>query len=290
MVKKILNKGETIGLVIGSGDLAKSCINMMLLTGYNVQIIKLPCCDISVNKNLDQWNLRYEKIDEIFLRLKEKSINKIAMIGHVIRPNLNLNNFNSESLKIFKRIIPCLSKGDNSLFLAIKNEFENHGLIVLKVNEVVNALTLSEGSYGYGISDYSINKEIDEGFALFKEYSLLDLGQSLVFHKGHCLGLETLSGTDYMLRGLIDFRENSKIENEYLKKGGFLIKAPKVKQILEIDVPSIGPGTVHLMKKARLDGLVLQSNKVLIAEKEEVLNLVKENKMFLIVKNFIDHQ
>ena len=35
--------------------------------------------------------MKYEKIDEIFSRLKEKSINRIAMIGHVIRPKLNLN-------------------------------------------------------------------------------------------------------------------------------------------------------------------------------------------------------
>ena len=109
----------------------------------------------------------------------------------------------------------------------------------------------------------------------------------MFFKKGYCLGLETLLGTDLMLKGLIDFRMNSKIENQDLKTGGFLIKAPKVGQMLEIDVPTIGPHTVYLMKRAKLDGMVLQSNKVFITEKEEVLNFIRRNKMFLIVKNFL---
>ena len=285
-----MNDSETIGLVLGSGDLAKSCINHLYSKGFKLQIIKLPCSDITVNKNLKHWDLKYEKIDEIFTRLKEKSIIKIAMIGHAIRPNLNFKDFNVSSLKLIEQIIPHLSKGDNSLFVAIKNLFENQGLIVLKVHELLNTLTLPEGSYGFDTPYSLMEEEIEKGFSLFKEYSLLDVGQSIVYHKGHCLGLETLLGTDQMLKGLIDFRRNSKIENKDLKTGGFLIKAPKFRQILEIDVPTIGPNTVLLMKKAKLDGMILQSNKVLITEKEEVLNLIQGNKMFLIVRNILGNE
>ncbi len=283
----MVNDSETIGLVLGSGDLAKSCINLLYSKGFKLQIIKLPCSNIDVSQDFKHWDLKYERIDEIFSRLKEKSINKIALIGHAIRPDLNLKNFNPKSLNIIKQIIPHISKGDNSLFLAVKNVFESQGLIILKVHELLNALTLSEGSYGLNPPDNLIEEEIEKGFSMFKEYSLLDLGQSIVFQKGYCLGLETLLGTDLMLKGLIDFRMNSKIENEDLKTGGFLIKAPKVGQILEIDVPTIGPHTVYLMKRAKLDGMVLQSNKVFITEKEEVLNFIRRNKMFLIVKNFL---
>ncbi len=282
-----MNDSKTIALVLGSGDLAKSCINLLRLKGFKLQIIKLPCSNIEVSQDLNHWDLKYERIDEIFLRLKEKSINKIALIGHATRPDFNLNDFNPKSLKIIEQIIPHISKGDNSLFLAVKNVFENQGLIILKVHELLNTLTLSEGNYGFNPPDSLLEEEIEKGFSLFKEYSLLDLGQSIIFQKGYCLGLETLLGTDLMLKGLINFRKNSKIENEDLKTGGFLIKAPKVGQILEIDVPTIGPHTVYLMKRAKLDGMVLQSNKVFITEKEEVLNFIRRNKMFLIVKNFL---
>ena len=281
-----MNNSETIGLVLGSGDLAKSCIGLLYSKGFKLQIIKLPCSDINVHENSKHWDLKYESIDEIFLKLKEKSIDKIAMIGHAIRPNLNVKDFNLKSFNIIEQIIPHLSKGDNSLFVAIKNVFESQGLKVLKLNELLHTLTLSEGSYGFNAPDRPIEKEIEKAFTLFKEYSLLDLGQSIIFNKGHCLGLETLLGTDFMLKGLIDFRKNSKIENQELKTGGFLIKAPKLRQILEIDVPTIGPNTVNLMIRAKLDGMVLQSNKVLITEKEEVLKLIRKNNMFLIVKNF----
>ncbi len=284
-----MNGSETIGLVLGSGDLAKSCINLLCSKGFKLQIIKLPCSNIDVSQDFKHWDLKYERIDQIFLMLKEKSINKIAFIGHAIRPDLNFNDFNSQSLNILDQIIPHISKGDNSLFLAVKNVFETQGLIILKVHELLNTLTLPEGSYGFNKPESLLEEEIEKGFSLFREYSLLDLGQSIVFHKGYCLGLETLLGTDLMLKGLIDFRKNSKIENEDLKTGGFLIKAPKVGQILEIDVPTIGPHTVNLMKRAKLDGMVLQSNKVFITEKKELLNLIRRNKMFLIVKNFVEN-
>ena len=154
------------------------------------------------------------------------------------------------------------------------------------MHELLNTLTLSEGSYGFNPADRLLEEEIEKGLSLFQEYSILDLGQSIIFNKGHCLGLETVLGTDFMLKGLIDFRKNCKIEAKELKAGGFLIKAPKLRQILEIDIPTIGPNTLHLMKRAKLDGIVLQSNKVLITEKEEVLNFIRKNNMFLIVKNF----
>ena len=213
----MVNDSETIGLVLGSGDLAKSCINLLYSKGFKLQIIKLPCSNIDVSQDFKHWDLKYERIDEIFSRLKEKSINKIALIGHAIRPDLNLKNFNPKSLNIIKQIIPHISKGDNSLFLAVKNVFESQGLIILKVHELLNALTLSEGSYGLNPPDNLIEEEIEKGFSMFKEYSLLDLGQSIVFQKGYCLGLETLLGTDLMLKGLIDFRMNSKIKLSILR-------------------------------------------------------------------------
>ena len=81
--------------------------------------------------------------------------------------------------------------------------------------------------------------------------------------------------------------ESSKNNNENLTTGGFLIKAPKFGQILEIDIPAIGPNTINLIKKAKLDGVVLQSSHVLIAEKQRVISLVRDYEMFLVVKNFL---
>ena len=59
-----------------SGDLAKACVNLLCSKGFKLQIIKLPCSNIDVSQDFKHWDLKYERIDEIFLRLKEKSINK----------------------------------------------------------------------------------------------------------------------------------------------------------------------------------------------------------------------
>ena len=69
-----MSDNETIGLVLGSGELAKSCIDLLSLKGFKLQIIKLPCSDINVNQDLKHWDLKYERIDEVFLRLKENKM------------------------------------------------------------------------------------------------------------------------------------------------------------------------------------------------------------------------
>ena len=39
---------------------------------------------------------------------------------------------------------------------------------------------------------------------IFLNYAGLDIGQSLIFQNGHCLGLETITGTDEMIRATIN--------------------------------------------------------------------------------------
>ncbi len=282
-----MKENETLGLILGSGDLANFCLKSLVSNGCRLRIIRLPCSDINVSKDEKSFNLEYENIYQAFIYLKAQSINKVVMIGKVIRPQFNLKKFTSKSLEIIEPLIPYLSKGDNSLFVVIKKIFENQGISVLKLQEILSELTLPEGSYGIDISNKKTDLDIKNGVELFKKYSSLDLGQSLVFNKGHCLGLETMPGTDEMLKGIINFRENGEEIYEQRETGGFLIKAPKLGQILEIDVPTIGPKTISLMNKAKLEGLVIQSNQVLIMEKDKVIDMIKKNRMFLVVEDIL---
>ena len=68
-----------------------------------------------------------------------------------------------------------------------------------------------------------------------------------------------------------------------LKKNskGILIKLPKNKQDLRMDLPTVGLQTLKDIKKYGLKGLVLKSKKNIFLDKKEVLNFANKNKIFV---------
>ena len=73
----------------------------------------------------------------------------------------------------------------------------------------------------------------------------------------------------------------SKSKNNF---GGILIKYPKKKQDLRMDLPTIGLQTLKDCKKNGLKGIVLKHKNNIFLNKTEVINYANKNKMFILVK------
>ena len=140
---------------------------------------------------------------------------------------------------------------------------------------------LDSGIYGSSHLCKKALKEIKAGVKFFLNYARLDTGQSLVFQNGHCLGLETITGTDEMIRAVINFRERNNKRSKEILSGGILIKGSKPDQVLDIDTPVIGPDTIKLAKNAKLNGLVIESNKVILVNRDLIIDKLQCYNMFL---------
>ena len=68
-----------------------------------------------------------------------------------------------------------------------------------------------------------------------------------------------------------------------LKKnsGGILIKFPKKKQDLRMDLPTIGLNTLKDCKKYGLKGIVLKSKKNVFLDKDKCINFANKNNIFI---------
>ena len=62
---------------------------------------------------------------------------------------------------------------------------------------------------------------------------------------------------------------------------GILLKLPKNKQDLRIDLPTVGLQTLKDIKKYGLKGLVLKSKKNIFLDKKEAINFANKNKIFI---------
>jgi DUF1009 family protein len=72
---------------------------------------------------------------------------------------------------------------------------------------------------------------------------------------------------------------NIKKNNKFLS--GVLVKFPKKKQDLRIDLPTIGLNTLIQCKAAGLKGIALQSKKNIIINKKKSIIFANKNKMFI---------
>ena len=63
-----------------------------------------------------------------------------------------------------------------------------------------------------------------------------------------------------------------------------LIKLPKKKQDLRIDLPTIGLDTLRDCKKAAINGIVLKSKQNIFMDRNKCINFANKNKIFITVK------
>ena len=279
---------KKIGLIVGSGELANYCMEQLILLGYELIVVRLPCSKIKIIKNIDYIDAKYEEIDKTFDVLKEKNVHDIALIGYVERPEINIAKVSLGSQKILMNVFSMLTKGDGEIFVAVRNMLIEQNFKLVKVQDFLPELTLSSGSYGTIPIDKQFLDEIEGGLKLFLKYAKLDIGQSLILQGGHCLGIETITGTDEMIKALINYKKKNAKQSQKNYSEGILIKGSKPDQILHIDTPVIGPNTIKLAKKAQLKGLVIESHKVILLNKDLLLDMLRDYNMFLVATRFLN--
>ena len=114
--------------------------------------------------------------------------------------------------------------------------------------------------------------EIIKGIKILKKINSYNHTQAVIVRDNKVISKETRKGTKEMIKSI----PKSK------KKGGILIKLPKVKQDLRVDLPTIGIDTFKDCNKAGIRGIVVKSNQNIILNKEFSIKYANQNKLFLI--------
>tara|TARA_B100000676_G_C17455696_1_gene521264 strand:- start:247 stop:591 length:345 start_codon:yes stop_codon:yes gene_type:complete len=111
--------------------------------------------------------------------------------------------------------------------------------------------------------------------------SKADIGQSLVVSNGLCIAIETLPGTDAMIEFVLNFKnKDKKIRNS---SEGILFKSLKVNQDPRFDFPVVGEKTLINLRKAKINGLALFENRLILLNKEKLIKLADELDLFIFV-------
>ena len=166
-------------------------------------------------------------------------------------------------------VIRAAKIGDAAIIKAIIKILTNEGIKVISSIFFNPELSLTRGNF----SKIKPNKQdiisINNGQLYFNKINNLDHIQALVVKDGKIVAKEGREGTKKMLSKL------RKVTN------GILIKLPKRKQDLRMDLPTIGLQTLKDIKKHGLKGVVLKSKKNIFLDKKKVINFANKNNIFI---------
>src|SRR6056300_1549048 len=219
----------------------------------------------NVIENIKKLNDSYHEnllVKNVIDFIKKNNCKKVLFAGKVDKPNFSKLKLDLKGIYYIPRIINASKLGDAAILKEIikilalnKIKTENS----LKFNQ---ELSLKKGIYSKikpNIEDQlNINKAINKLNSL-QQYNF---SQGVVVRDNKVVAIEGKGGTKKMLK---------QIRNKKIKNLGVLVKFPKKKQDLRIDLPTIGLNTLIQSKNSGLKGVVVKNKKHVFLDKEKCI-------------------
>jgi DUF1009 family protein len=269
-----------IGIISGNGDLPL-CIGKNLINkNYNICFFCIKnFANTDKYENFENVEIELTSFSKILKLLSEKEVSEIIMVGGISRPSINDIIFDFNTLGLIKDYF-LESKGDDQLLQIISNFFLKKGFPLFDWKKNCTDLFSSEDNLSHTKpSKYAI-KNMHKGLNAFKIVGTADIGQSIIIQNQLILGVESIEGTDELIRRCEIYKKDG--------DKGILLKLSKYKQDGKLDLPTIGLETVKILFKCNYEGVFIEKNKCVIIEKEKVIKFCNENQLFLSTVKKID--
>lgn len=203
---------------------------------------------------------RFEQFGALFSALRDAGVEELAFAGALSRPAFDPSLMDPETMALMPRVAKAMGQGDDALLRTVAAIFEEAGFRVVGARDLRPDLLADAGPI-HGAPSEMQKADAARARAVLDALGPLDVGQAAVAAKGQMIGIETLQGTDAMLRFVGASLPGS---------GGVLVKRPKPTQDLRMDTPAIGPTTVMRAAEAGLSGIEVAAGAVLILDQEGV--------------------
>jgi DUF1009 family protein len=257
-----------IGLILGDTEFPKIIVEKLVKKKIEFFII-----DLSKNNQFKNFKNSYRvsigKFGSIINIIKMNKSNKVLFAGKIFRPNLLKLRLDFKSILHMPNIIKASKIGDAAIVKYVIKILENENIKVISSNYFNPELTLKSGLYTNLRPNNDDLLSIKKGVNFLNNLNSFDHVQAVVVNKHNILATEGRGGTKKML---------SKIVN---KSNGILIKFPKKKQDLRIDLPTVGLETLKDCKRFKIKGIILKSKKNIFLNKNMSIKFANQNKIFI---------
>ena len=259
-----------IGLFLGSTDLPSQILKNIKKKNKKYFIIDLTKNNL-FKKDKNNHFINIGKFGEILSLINKKKCKKVLFAGKIDKPKISRLRMDFKGLYYLPRIIKAFKLGDAAILKELIKILSENEIDVIKLNYFNPELTLKKGTYTKLKPLTNDILEIKNGINYLKKLSPHNHTQGIVIINNKVIKKETSSGTKKMIKKL----KTNKIQK------GILIKFPKKKQDLRVDLPTIGYDTLKDCKKANLRGIVLKSNQHIFLDQKQSIKYANKNKIFI---------
>ena len=260
-----------IGLFLGEKDLPYEIIRKLERKNIKYFIIDLTKNN-KFKKNKNSFFINIGKFGEILNLIKSQKCKKVIFAGNIVKPKISKLKLDLKGLFYFPRIVKASKLGDAAILKVLIKILSENKIKVIKLNTFNPELTLKRGIYTKTRPTLFEKEEIVKGIKELKKINSHNHTQAVIIRDNKIISRETRKGTKVMIKSVT----KSKI------KKGILIKLPKTKQDLRVDLPTIGIDTFKDCNKVGIKGIVVKANQNILLNKELSIKYANQNKLFLV--------
>ncbi|MAH40579.1 MAG: hypothetical protein CML08_04170 [Puniceicoccaceae bacterium] len=265
-------RGEAIALIAGKGRYPALIVEQIKSHGIPLKLIAIKdetdASLISAIPEGDQCLISLGQLSQLLKSLKRLNCNYVLMAGQVRPTRLFKDLF--PDLKMLSILRKIKQLNAESVLGALITEIESIGCSVLDARSFMDEHLASEGKM-VGIAQKVPTETIDYGIKIAKEIARMNIGQGIVIKGQSVLAVEALEGTNKMLDRTGSFNLDELI----------FVKTIKQSQDYRFDVPVFGEDTLEKLRENKIQSAVLESNSVILLDKEKLLEKAKAYKIQL---------
>jgi len=263
-----------IGLIFGDTDFPKEILKII-----KKKKIKHLIIDLSKSKKYKKDNKSYSvsigQFGKIINILKENKCKKVLFAGKVSKPNFSKLKLDLKGIYYLPRIIKASKLGDAAILKEIikiltQNKIKTQNSLLFNPE-----LSLKKGNYSKIKPNKQDQLDIKKAIKTLNNLRQYNFSQGVVVRNKRVVSIEGKGGTQKMLE---------KSKSKKFRNHGVLVKFPKKKQDLRVDLPTIGLKTIKQSKTAGLKGIVIKNKQHVFLDKSKCIKFVNKNKMFISVK------
>ena len=262
-----------IGLIFGETDFPKQILKKVKSKKKYLII------DLTKNKKFkkdrNSYSVSLGQFGKIIKILKDNKCKRVLFAGKVKKPKFSKLRLDLKGVYYMPRIIKSAKLGDAAILKEIINVLKKENIKTISSLAFNPELTLKKGNYSTTKPNKIDKLDINKAIATLNRLGKYTFSQGTVVRNKKVIAIEGKGGTQKMLK---------RCKSKKFKKKGVLVKFPKKKQDLRIDLPTVGLKTLKQCKLAGLKGIVIKDKKNVFLERKKCINFANKNKMFILVK------
>jgi DUF1009 family protein len=226
-------------------------------------------------KDKHSYNISIGQFGKIIKILKDNKCKKVLFAGKVKKPNFSKLRLDFKGLYYIPRIIKSSKLGDAAILKEIIKILKQERISTVSSLTFNPELTLKKGNYSRVKPNKEDKIDIKKAITTLSRLGKYNFSQGAVVRNRKVIAIEGRGGTQKMLK---------RCRSKKFRNKGVLVKFPKKKQDLRIDLPALGLKTLTQCKSAGLKGIVLKSKQNVFLERKKCISFANKNKMFIIAK------